>query len=84
MRIQILHDRSGAILGALAQTDGERAGTLIPVDDSQVLADVDAADLDMSESELRGDEPSRQLADLVEHYRFEDGRLVRRSDTEAS
>jgi hypothetical protein len=80
MRIQVLHDRSGAILAALVRTEGERAGTLIPVEESQELADVDAPDLDMTESERRGDEPSRQLAELVEHYRFEDGRLVRRGD----
>lgn len=84
MKIQIVHDRSGSILAALARAEGERQGFLLPADEAQMVAEVDAAEITMSDDELRGNVPSRVLADLVDHYRFGDGRLVRRDEPWAS
>lgn len=79
MKVQIIHDRSGAVLAAFARTGGERMGSLEPLDDSQSLLEVDAEDVNLSEADVRDGKPSRSLADVVDQYQVRDGRVVRRS-----
>jgi hypothetical protein len=84
MKIQIVHDRSGSILAALAASNGERRGVLSPLDETQTFAEIDVPDGQMSDAELRGDEPSPYLSELIERYRFIDGRLVERTEKQGA
>jgi hypothetical protein len=79
MKVQIVHDRAGSILAAFAQAGGERRGHLIALEPDQTVADVDLPDAALSDAQARGEEASRHLADLVENYRFDAGRLVNKA-----
>ena len=84
MKIQVLHDSAGNILGILAPVEGRRRGRIGSPDPDMTVVEVDAPDLSLSSEADANEESAAALAALMQDYVIDSGRLVARSERSAS